>query len=159
MLSVPLNALAQQSIGTAENLEAAEIDTLVGKVAAGRDANNDFNKLSWMGIGAGICVISTAAGLAGCAIGGAISAGGGDIGGWVGVAAATSLLIGTYSLPALPPSGRLIGKSPEYVESYTDAYKRKTRSLRLSSTVLGASISALPASMLLLGLWSEISSD
>ena len=37
-----------------------------------------------------------------------------------------------------PPPDRLIGKSPEYVESYLNAYKRKVRTLRGVSTVTGS---------------------
>lgn len=37
-----------------------------------------------------------------------------------------------------PPPDRLIGKSPEYVESYLNAYKRKVRTLRGISTVAGS---------------------
>ena len=37
-----------------------------------------------------------------------------------------------------PPPDRLIGKSPEYVEFYLNAYKRKVRTLRGISTVAGS---------------------
>ncbi len=39
-----------------------------------------------------------------------------------------------------PPPERLIGKSPEYVQSYLDAYKRKVRMLRGKSTTLGGAV-------------------
>ena len=43
-----------------------------------------------------------------------------------------------------PPPERLIGKSPEYVESYLNAYKRKVRTLRGTSTVAGSVAVCLP---------------
>ena len=36
-----------------------------------------------------------------------------------------------------PPAGRFIGKSPEYVSVYTDAYKSKALSLRTKSAAAG----------------------
>ena len=48
--------------------------------------------------------------------------------------------------PATPTPERLLGKSPEYVSAYTDAYKRQARNSRLKSmvsgTVVGAGIAA-----------------
>ena len=78
---------------------------------------------------------------AGCAIGSIIdppssffyfqSSAGQELGTLVGAAAGCLLpLLGIYNSPAHPPSGRLIGKSPEYVELYTNTYKAKVRSLR-----------------------------
>ncbi len=42
-----------------------------------------------------------------------------------------------------PPPHRLIGKSPEYVESYLNAYKRKMRLLRGTSAVAGSGVACL----------------
>ena len=42
-----------------------------------------------------------------------------------------------YSHQPGPPAERLIGKSPEYVSTYTDAYKSKARSLRTKSAAFG----------------------
>ena len=49
-----------------------------------------------------------------------------------------SCLIGVIASQAPQPSPeRLIGKSPEYVEVYTQAYKEKAQNLRLSAAVPG----------------------
>ena len=50
---------------------------------------------------------------------------------WVGVAAAY------LTNPSSPPASRLIGKSPEYVSAYTDAYKAKGKSIQTSKAWLG----------------------
>ena len=49
-----------------------------------------------------------------------------------------SLLIGYYIRPPNPPPERLIGKSPEYVKFYADAYRAKMRSYRTRSVAAGS---------------------
>ena len=46
-------------------------------------------------------------------------------------------LVGIYSYKGPPPAERLIGKSPEYVELYTNAYTAKARSIRIKSAAGG----------------------
>ena len=44
--------------------------------------------------------------------------------------------IGAYE-PNLPPE-RFIGKSPEYIDHYTDAYRKKSQSIRMGAAVVGS---------------------
>ena len=45
---------------------------------------------------------------------------------------------GAYVYQPVPPAERLLGKSAEYVTVYTEAYKAKSRNLRLSAALKGA---------------------
>ena len=45
---------------------------------------------------------------------------------------------GAYLYQPVPPADRLLGKSAEYVSIYTDAYKARARSLRLTAATKGA---------------------
>ena len=45
---------------------------------------------------------------------------------------------GAYVYQPVPPADRLLGKSAEYVTVYTEAYKTRSRSLRLSAALKGA---------------------
>ena len=61
---------------------------------------------------------------------------------WFGVGCLTTA-IGTilaYSLPPTPPPERLIGKSPEYISFYTEAYKAKAKSIQGRSALIGCGI-------------------
>ena len=49
-----------------------------------------------------------------------------------------SLLVPYYIRPSNPPPERLIGKSPEYVKSYADAYRAKMRSYQIKSVTVGS---------------------
>ena len=51
-------------------------------------------------------------------------------------------MVGTYFYQSSPPTSRFIGKSPEYVVSYTKAYKRKIGGLQAqwASAGVGAGI-------------------
>lgn len=49
-----------------------------------------------------------------------------------------SLLIRYYISPPNPPPERLIGKSPEYVKFYADAYREKMRSYQIKSVAAGS---------------------
>ena len=53
-------------------------------------------------------------------------------------AGAFSLLIRYYIRPPNPPPERLIGKSPEYVKFYADAYRAKMRSYQIKSVAAGS---------------------
>lgn len=89
MLAVPV--LAQQA-ATDAVLEAQS------------QAEADFNKAMWLGVG---CLL-----------------------GWVGI------LIG-YLVQPSPPATALMGKSPEYVAAYTEAYKEKMKSLQTRYALIG----------------------
>ena len=126
------------------------------KVAAERDADHDINQFLWFTAGLGTtaaCVLGAYIGwhIAGKitdsryyddgsdmfppnlgalirgALGGAIPCGG-------------LSFLGIYAKPSSPPSERFIGKSPEYVKSYTAAYTSKARSNRIKAAAQGIAI-------------------
>ena len=43
----------------------------------------------------------------------------------------------TYFYEPAPPAGSLLGKSPEYIAYYTDAYKQKSKNLQFRGAVEG----------------------
>ena len=53
-------------------------------------------------------------------------------------AGAFSLLLRYYIRPPNPPPERLIGKSPEYVKFYVDAYQARMRSYQIKSVAAGS---------------------
>ena len=83
------------------------------RTAAEYDAEDDVNTTVWLATG-GILGIAGNLPLGAIAIGGA------------------------YVYQPVPPAERLLGKSAEYVTIYTDTYKAKARSLRLSAAAKGA---------------------
>ena len=48
-----------------------------------------------------------------------------------------------YGVELPPPVTRLLGKSPEYVAFYTDAYKAKAKTLRVKSALGGCIVNGL----------------
>ena len=56
----------------------------------------------------------------------------------ISAAGTLSLLVPYYIRPSNPPPERLIGKSPEYVKSYADAYRAKMRSYQIKSVTVGS---------------------
>ena len=83
------------------------------KTAAEYDAEDDVNTSVWIAAG-GILGVAGNLPLGAIAIGGA------------------------YVYQPVPPAERLLGKSAEYVTVYTDAYKAKSRDLRLIAAAKGA---------------------
>lgn len=51
-------------------------------------------------------------------------------------------LIFAYTYEPSPPASRLLGKSPEYVAFYTDAYKTKSSKLQTSRALTGCVVSS-----------------
>ena len=167
IFSMPLPTLAQQQSVQTETEVATEQDSSSimreAKVAAERDASNDINKLSWFGAGVGTLAAGCLGGIVGMLVGDLIAPppeprldfmplldiGGGAVsGGCVGFAVGLILPIrAIYKYQSSPPPERLIGKSPEYVDFYTNAYAAKSRSLRTKWAAVGAA-----APVLLLGL-------
>ena len=70
---------------------------------------------------------------------------GGCLGGVVGVIVA-------YAVEPSPPATRLLGKSPEYVASYTDAYQEKAKKDRVTGASVGCALNALGVAVYLLSL-------
>jgi len=60
----------------------------------------------------------------------------GFFGGILGIAAA-------YIVEPSPPASRLLGKSPEYVATYTDCYKDEGKKLQANAAIKGCVIGAL----------------
>ncbi len=143
--SMPFATLAQQkSVQTEVSEAAAEQDRkptiLEIEATAERDASNDIDDFLWFSVGLGIAYIGgVGGGIAGGIIGDGVGLGENNIGGFVVGAAAgiIALMIAIYNSPVHVPAGRLIGKSPEYVEFYTDAYQRKMRELQTDWAAAG----------------------
>ena len=156
ILNPPFVTLAQQNSGqTAVSEVGAAQDTnvvrLEAETDAQQDASNDFHVISkflWFSSGA-------ASPLLGMSIGGCvgyladpleITEGGGglytdfDCSGGAGIIPGMAIgyavgvllpfVVSAYQAPIVPAE-RLLGKSPEYVKSYSDAYRAKVRSLRV----------------------------
>ena len=146
--SAPFFALAQQNFmqlevskaGAVQDANAVRLDA---KDAAERDASNAVNKSS-AGCVAGYAVAGCMVGaLVGCAVGSLFPdtsgyssatwtipdgmAAGTIIGGVIGFIVSSALASGS---PSNSQPKQLLGKSPEYVESYANAYKLKVLSLR-----------------------------
>ena len=83
------------------------------KTAAEYDAEDDVNTTVWLAAGGILGVVGNLP-LGAIAVGGA------------------------YVYQPVPPTDRLLGKPAEYVTVYTDAYKAKSRNLRLSAAAKGA---------------------
>ena len=167
IFNLPFTALAQQKSVQTETEVAAEQDRSSmmreAKTAAERDASNDINKLSWFAAGVGTLAAGCLGGTVGMLVGNFIApppeprldfmplldlGGGAVIGGCVGFAVGLILPIrAIYKYQSSPPPERLIGKSPEYVEFYTNTYMAKSRSLRIKWAAVGAA-----SPILLLGL-------
>ncbi len=147
--SAPFFAFAQQNFmqlevskaGAAQDANAVSFEA---KDAAERDASNAVNKRS-PGCVAGYAVAGCILGaLVGCAVGSLFPdtsayssmtwtipdgvAAGTIIGGVIGFIVSSTLA--SSGSPSNPQPKQLLGKSPEYVESYANAYKVKVLSLR-----------------------------
>ena len=125
------------------------------KAQAESDASKDVNKIAWGMIGASSVV-------GGVVVGGVIGGVSSDddsfiaiIGFMLGLGAGTITgcvapigLGHTYSIK-VPPE-RITGKSDDYVQLYTDTYKRKTRSIRRKYTLIGGA----SVIVLVVGAWN-----
>jgi hypothetical protein len=105
--------------------------------AAEQDASRDVNKLLWFSAGFGsVVIIGPLGAYTGDVIGRAVN--GSEIMGLAGfVVGATSPLILIDNYDPNPPSERLVGKPPEYIDYYTKTYKSKTKSIRKRSATVG----------------------
>ena len=120
---------------------------LQAKADAESDARRDVNLLTYFGAGASAPFAAAMCGLTGVCLYDLIAefrdATLPCIGSAMGAAAVMNLLIGYYIGSPNPPPERLIGKSPEYVTFYADAYREKMRSYRTRSVVLGSAFSCV----------------
>ena len=109
----------------------AQIDFhMEARVAAERDAEADTSQLLW--IGGTFCL----AAVGGCLLG--------SVG-----------LLGALIYDPPVPSYRLLGKSPEYVMFYTQAYKEKVENLQVRSSFLGC----LGGTVAAVFIWTAYYSD
>lgn len=147
MLRISASLIATLLFFNAMPVSLAEQSSV--QVQAKADANSDMSDMSramWFMLGG---LGSTAGCLLGCVGGCAVGArldpfGGSDIlfiptAPQAGCAAAGAILLGAFTMPMgvdlyphniIPPPERLLGKSPEYIDAYTQIYKSKTVSLR-----------------------------
>ena len=122
MFSMPLLSLAEQH-------QAASV-IIIAKQDAERDANLDVNKQSWFASGmVPVCLVATLTVLTSDSEAGRLISALGFIAPLVGP-------ISAIAAPKPPPE-RFIGKSAEYISTYTDTYKSKARSIQMTSASLG----------------------
>ena len=105
--------------------------------AAEQDASRDVNKLLWFSAGVGSAVVIGPLGAyAGIVIGEMIEAPvSAMLMGFIVGATGPLFLIDNYDPD--PPSDRLVGKSPEYIDYYTKTYKGQAKSIRKRSATVG----------------------
>ena len=143
--SMPFATLAQQEsvwieISEATAAQDANAVNLDPKAAAEQDASNDINDFLWFSVGLGVAYIGgIGGGFAGGIIGDGIDLGQSDTYGFVlgAIAGIAASLRVVYKSPVHVPAWRLIGKPPEYVELYTDAYQKKMRALQTNLAAAG----------------------
>ena len=167
IFSISSGTRAQQHAAQTEVPEIAAAQdiksvNLAAKAAAERDANRDVNQLVWFGTGIGVAAIGAGVGaLSGCGVGSLLNpemvdpygvicilpipnreqAVGAVVGTFVGaLIGGSASFIRAYNYSSNPPTERFIGKSPEYVDFYTEAYTQKTRSIRTRLAAAGAAI-------------------
>lgn len=110
-------------------------------MAAERDAETDTNKLLWTGVGCAVPFCGFLGGIAGLyATSNFLSREGPIYEVCIGAAVGCLVPIIPISFQPIPPPERLLGKSPEYVNFYTNAYETKTRRLRIKSASRGGII-------------------
>lgn len=119
---MPFGILAQENSTQVEDksvIHHISVDVLA-KTSAERDAETDTKRVVWVG---GNFVLGV---VGGCLLG--------SVG-----------LLGAYIYEPSPPASRLLGKSPEYIVFYTDAYKAKARDLQLKYAATGCVSGSLVA--------------
>ena len=138
IFSMPFTTLAQQN---KEKVDA--------EIEAKRDAGTDFNignNILWFSAGFGLTATCA---IAGCLIGpsetsaySSVAPGIPDesmVGLGIGLAVGTLVsFIGSSVYSSTIPVKRLVGKSTEYVNIYTDTYRSEIRKHRITSTGIGA---------------------
>lgn len=134
-----------------------EIKQNPAEVQAKRDAEADMNKLLWTGVGFAVYGFLLTGVAAGAHIGHAASpeGGGSDFtisdgavngavcGGTVGMTFGLVTIWAVDSYKLTPPPERLLGKSPQYIDVYTDVYKTRTQQLRGQYVAGGCGLAAM----------------
>ena len=160
VFSLPCVAVAELNLEQSESSEVGrtediDIVRLQAKTEAEQDARQDVSWLKWGGfggicglVGGGICVAVTIEESVGCLVETGCSAVWGQepdyeishqsiLLGVAGLLISSYPLSHTSNLQPTVPSGRLLGKSPEYVKFYTDAYKKRVQRLRVRYARIG----------------------
>ena len=143
---------------TRQHLTQAEPTLKSPKKQAEADAKANFKKVPWLAAGSIGCLMITAIGAyLGYQIGSAIDPNwesSGVLWGFPSDAQCTGSLIGgVVGVSVIPISGRmqpvsvpaaehLLGKPPEYIEAYNEAYTQKIRSMRFNYTLYGGGLLA-----------------
>lgn len=121
---------------------------------AKQDANKSVGKLSWLTLGALAGTISVVGCIAGFNLGTRLNTEHPNditateiIGTGIGCLSGGLLILYTSNRNTTPPAENFIGKSPEYVSAYTEAYKKEIRSTRLNYSTIGYVATAVPLSL------------
>lgn len=138
-------------------------------IHAEQDAQRDINKLVWLGAGVGIFCLASFMGISGGLVGSIIFPAEESLGfmpmidfsDWAIAIGGISFVLGIL-IPCIgihrggvnPPSDRFPENPPDYVESYTNVYLSKTRSLRLKWSIIG--VGTLIGGLFLLGFLSNL---
>ena len=128
------------------------------KMAAKRDAETDTNKRLWTGVGCAVPFSVGIGGLVGEYIGSLGPQSGNSL--FLSDEKACGLLIGATVgclIPLIvintyrpgPPPERLLGKSPEYIDFYTEAYKTRIQRLRMGRAAEGFAFTAIISGLIL----------
>ena len=122
-------------------------DALTAQMDAKRHARSDISKITWLAVGACAPIVSVAAGIVIAYTFEGEGSSGRDFNYYgnpsiPGFFAGAGVVLGVtylvvYTYESNPPAERMLGKSPEYVESYTTTYKKTMRSQRLIHTLSG----------------------
>ncbi|MDE0635659.1 MAG: hypothetical protein OXI43_07395 [Candidatus Poribacteria bacterium] len=135
--------LAGRPYPTKPKVERKQTPAVVqAKQDAKQDAEADLNKRLWMGVGSACMFLPMLGGLASSLVTQSDSIDQAMGGMCIGM---TVSFIGTPALiiyPPTPPSERLLGKTAEYIDVYTDVYKRRTRRLREKYAAAGCGIAS-----------------
>lgn len=133
LLSSPLATLAQQ---------------ISVEVQAQQDAKSDFNKFAWF-----------TAGYIGCASGWTILALNDETEDSIriplaclGMTVPLLPIVFAISAASAPPTERLLGKSPEYVNVYVDSYAKEVKRQRVIFSVAGCGSGTISAPIILLAI-------
>ena len=111
IFSLPKLGATQRNHRAEANRIAAN-GPLQARIDAQQDAEADTNPFLW---GTGTCVVAS---IGSCLLG---SAG----------------VIGAYAYQPTPPAARFIGKNPQYITNYTNAYKAKAKRLQIRASAIG----------------------
>ena len=77
---------------------------------------------------------------------------GGCLGGVIG-------LVVAYAVEPSPPATRLLGKSPEYVAFYTDAYTETAKNRQVNSAVGGCVVNAIATAVYVVAVLAALEDD